>query len=86
MVIAQDAVTDFGVGAEIAALAVGEGFWSLDAPVMRVGAPYSPAPYAPGLEARWMPGADAVARAVRMVVTSEPPTRTPSSQENEEQA
>ena len=33
LVIAQEAVTDFGVGAEIAALAVREGFWSLDAPV-----------------------------------------------------
>jgi 2-oxoisovalerate dehydrogenase E1 component len=52
MVIAQDAVTDFGVGAEIAALAVGKGFWSLDAPVKRVGESYSPAPYASGLEAR----------------------------------
>ena len=39
LVIAQEAVTDFGVGAEIAALAAREGFWSLDAPVARVGAP-----------------------------------------------
>ena len=85
MVIAQDAVTDFGVGAEIAALAVGEGFWSLDAPVMRVGAPYSPAPYAPGLEARWVPGADAVERTVRAVLNSEPPPHMPSFHEKQEQ-
>lgn len=67
LVVAHDAVTDFGVGAEIAALAVGEGFWSLDAPVVRVGAPYSPAPYAPGLEARWVPDSARVADAVRTV-------------------
>ena len=64
LVIAQEAVTDFGVGAEIAALAAGEGFWSLDAPVARVGAPRSPAPYAPSLEQEWMPSvADIVATA-----------------------
>ena len=44
MVIAQEAVVDFGVGAEIAALAVDSGFYSLDAPVVRVGARYAPAP------------------------------------------
>ena len=39
MVIAHEAVVDFGVGAEIAARAVDAGFWSIDAPVVRVGAP-----------------------------------------------
>jgi 2-oxoisovalerate dehydrogenase E1 component len=56
LVVAQEAVTDFGVGAEIAALAAREGFWTLDAPVLRVGAPRSPAPYAPSLERAWRPG------------------------------
>ena len=64
LVIAHEAVTDFGVGAEIAALAVREGFWFLDAPVARVGAPRAPAPYAPTLEKAWMPGvADIIATA-----------------------
>ena len=70
LVIAQDAVTDFGVGAEIAALAVGEGFWSLDAPVARVGAPRSPAPYAPSLEQAWLPSAAGIIKAARYVVGS----------------
>ncbi|MDT4893163.1 MAG: 2-oxoisovalerate dehydrogenase component [Pseudonocardiales bacterium] len=68
MVIAQEAVLDFGVGAELAALAVREGFWSLDAPVVRVGAAYSPAPYAPILEQQWRAGPDDIVRAVREVV------------------
>ncbi|CAN5371976.1 alpha-ketoacid dehydrogenase subunit alpha/beta [soil metagenome] len=68
LVIAHDAVTDFGVGAEIAALAVREGFWSLDAPVERVGAAFTPAPYAPSLESVWMPSATQIhAKVVSML-------------------
>jgi 2-oxoisovalerate dehydrogenase E1 component len=67
LVIAHEAVTDFGAGAEIAALAVREGFWSLDAPVARVGAPRSPAPYAPSLERAWRPGAAQIAAVAREV-------------------
>jgi 2-oxoisovalerate dehydrogenase E1 component len=70
LVIAHDAVTDFGVGAEIAALAVREGFWSLDAPVARVGAPFTPAPYAPTLEAVWVPTPEQIhAQVVELVNT-----------------
>ncbi|CUR59868.1 putative acetoin dehydrogenase E1 component [metagenome] len=69
MVIAQEAVTDFGVGAEIAALAVGAGFWSLDAPVVRVGAAYSPAPYAPVLERAWEAGPRDIVAAAREVMS-----------------
>lgn len=68
LVIAHEAVVDFGVGAELAALAAREGFWSLDAPVARVGAAYSPAPYAPVLEQRWRAGPADIARTVREVV------------------
>jgi 2-oxoisovalerate dehydrogenase E1 component len=68
LVIAHEAVADFGVGAELAALAAREGFWSLDAPVARVGAAYSPAPYAPELERRWRAGPADIARTVREVV------------------
>ncbi|MER7002815.1 dehydrogenase E1 component subunit alpha/beta [Dactylosporangium sp. NPDC000555] len=68
LVIAHEAVVDFGVGAELAALAVREGFWSLDAPVARVGAAYSPAPYAPVLEQQWRAGPADIVRTVREVV------------------
>jgi len=70
MVIAHEAVVDFGLGAEIAARAVDAGFWSLDAPVVRVGAPFTPAPYAPSLESSWVPGADDIEAAVRRVMNT----------------
>ena len=69
MVIAQEAVTDFGVGAEIAARAVDAGFWSIDAPVVRVGAPPTPVPYSPALEGAWVPGERQIEAAVRRVIS-----------------
>jgi 2-oxoisovalerate dehydrogenase E1 component len=69
MVIAQEAVVDFGVGAEIAARVVDAGFWSIDAPVLRVGAPSTPAPYAPSLEGAWVPNGQQVEAAVRHLMT-----------------
>jgi 2-oxoisovalerate dehydrogenase E1 component len=70
LVIAHEAVQDFGVGAELAALAANEGFWHLDAPVARVAPPAMPSPYAPSLEKLWLPDAEAIAETVRRVVRS----------------
>jgi 2-oxoisovalerate dehydrogenase E1 component len=70
LVIAHEAVQDFGVGAEIAALAANEGFWHLDAPVARVAPPAMPAPYSPSLEKEWLPDANAIAETLRRVVGS----------------
>ncbi|GAA3204339.1 dehydrogenase E1 component subunit alpha/beta [Actinocorallia longicatena] len=67
LVIAHEAVRDFGVGAELAAMAVDEGFWHLDAPVVRVAPPSMPAPYAPALERLWLPDGDAIAATLRRV-------------------
>jgi 2-oxoisovalerate dehydrogenase E1 component len=63
LLIAHEGVTDFGIGAEIAAIAVYEGFWTLDAPVMRVAPPPTPSPYAPNLERQWLPDRRAIERA-----------------------
>jgi 2-oxoisovalerate dehydrogenase E1 component len=63
LLIAHEGVTDFGIGAEIAALAAYEGFWTLDAPVMRVAPPATPSPYAPNLEKQWLPDRQAIERA-----------------------
>lgn len=70
LVIAHEAVRDFGVGAELAALAVDEGFWTLDAPVLRVGAPYTPVPYAPPLEGAWLPDRANIEDALRRVAAA----------------
>jgi len=68
LVIAHEAVQDFGVGAELAAMAANEGFWYLDAPVARVAPPAMPAPYAPSLEKLWLPDSVTIADTVRRTV------------------
>jgi 2-oxoisovalerate dehydrogenase E1 component len=70
LVVAHQAVERFGVGAELAAVAAQEGFWTLDAPVIRVGAAATPAPYAPSLERVWLPDRERIAAAVRRSVRS----------------
>lgn len=68
LVVVHEAVTDFGVGAEIVATVAKDGFWFLDAPIERVGAGYSPAPYAPNLERAWLPQRDEIAETIRRTV------------------
>jgi pyruvate/2-oxoglutarate/acetoin dehydrogenase E1 component len=51
--IVHEAVQAFGVGAEIAACIAEEAFDELDAPVMRVGAPFMPVPFARSLEKQY---------------------------------
>lgn len=67
LIVAHEAVTDFGIGAEIAARAADEGFWDLDAPIRRVGAEPMPAPYSPSLERLWLPDAERILAAIREV-------------------
>ena len=70
LVIAHEAVKDFGVGAELAALAADDGFWHLDAPVIRVGAARTPVPYSPGLEQACLPDRHDITAALRRAVTA----------------
>jgi pyruvate dehydrogenase E1 component beta subunit len=65
VVIAHEAVRNGGVGAEIAARVGGELFDELDAPVTRIGCPFSPIPFAPELEQALLPGTPDIVRAVR---------------------
>jgi len=64
-VIAHEAVTNGGFGAEIAARIGAECFDELDAPVLRVGCPFAPIPFAPELERALLPGSAEIVRAVR---------------------
>lgn len=70
LLIAHEAVVPFGIGAEIAAVVANEGFWTLDAPIERVGAPATPPPYAPDLEQAWLPDRDDIAAAVRRLAAA----------------
>ncbi len=67
-VVVQEAVRFCGLGAEIAASIQEHAFDYLDAPVKRVGAPFSPVPFSPALEKEWVPGAAQVIAAVEEIV------------------
>ena len=70
ILIAHEAVLPFGIGAEIAATVAREAFWDLDAPIERIGAAATPAPYAPGLEQAWLPDRDDIAGALRRLAAT----------------
>jgi pyruvate/2-oxoglutarate/acetoin dehydrogenase E1 component len=65
LVVVHEAVEAFGVGAEIAARMADVGFDELDGPIVRVGAPFMPVPFAKGLEAEYQPSAAQVVAAIR---------------------
>lgn len=64
-VVVHEAVQSFGVGAEIAATLGEIGFDELDAPIVRVGAPFMPVPFAKSLERDYAVNASSVIAAVR---------------------
>ena len=68
LVIAHEAVTAFGAGAEIAARMADVGFDELDAPIVRVGAAFMPVPFAKSLEDAYRPDAGAIVDAARRVM------------------
>jgi pyruvate/2-oxoglutarate/acetoin dehydrogenase E1 component len=69
LVVAHEAVVHGGFGAEIAAQVQTAAFDHLDAPIVRVGAPFSPVPLSPPLEDAYLPGTEDILAAVRGVVS-----------------
>jgi pyruvate dehydrogenase E1 component beta subunit len=67
-VVVHEAVTFGGIGAEIAAQIQEEAFDYLDAPVTRLGAPFSPVPFSPVLERAYIPDSNRIAGAVRQLL------------------
>ncbi len=65
LLVAHEAVVPFGIGAEIAAVVADRGFWFLDAPIVRLGAATSPAPYSPVLEKLWLLDREGIVAAAR---------------------
>ncbi len=67
-VVAHEAVTRMGFGAEVAAVLQYQAFDWLDAPIERVGAKFTPLPFAPVMEEWCVPHADDVLAAILRTV------------------
>ena len=68
LVIVHEAVKQGGVGAELAAIVAEEAIDCLDAPIVRVGAPFTPVPFARPLERAYRVTPEKIAEAVRSVM------------------
>ena len=66
--VAQEAVKQGGFAAEVVSTVVEEGLDYLDAPVARVGAPFSPVPFARPLEQAYRVTADTIYDAVKKIL------------------
>src|SRR5690349_16274482 len=67
-VVAHEAVTRMGFGAEVAAVLQYQAFDWLDAPIERVGSKFTPLPFAPVMESFVIPHADDVLAAIKRTV------------------
>jgi pyruvate/2-oxoglutarate/acetoin dehydrogenase E1 component len=67
-VVAHEAITRMGFGAEVAAVVQYGAFDWLDAPIERVGARFTPLPFAPVMEEWCIPHVDDVLEAIRRTV------------------
>ncbi len=68
LVILHEEVKFAGSGAEIAAMVAEKGFDELDAPIVRVGAPFTPVPFSLVLENAFIPDEEKLVEAVRTVM------------------
>jgi acetoin:2,6-dichlorophenolindophenol oxidoreductase subunit beta len=68
VLVVHEAVTFGGLGAEISAQIQEAAFDYLDAPVMRVGAPFSPVPFSPVLENTYVPDSTNIADGCRRLL------------------
>ena len=69
VLIAHEAPTFGGFGGEIAAMIADEAFYSLDAPIKRVGAPFTPVPVSPILEKFYIPNGEKIAKAAKELMS-----------------
>ena len=66
LIIAHEAVKSFGIGAEISSTVTEEIMIELDAPIIRIGAPFVPIPYS--LEQAYLPKAEDIVSTVKQVL------------------
>jgi pyruvate dehydrogenase E1 component beta subunit len=67
-VVVHEAVTFGGIGAEISSQIQEIAFDYLDAPVLRIGAPFSPVPFSPVLERAYIPDSARIEREVQQLL------------------
>jgi pyruvate dehydrogenase E1 component beta subunit len=67
VIVEEDNLTG-GWAADIAAIVAEEAFFYLDAPIVRVSAPDTPAPFAPVMEALYVPTEERVIEAVKLLL------------------
>jgi 2-oxoisovalerate dehydrogenase E1 component len=68
LLIVDEAFQPCGIGAEIAAQVIDQGFDDLDAPIRRLNGAHVPTPYSPPLEAAVVPQVDAIVESVRSLM------------------
>lgn len=68
LVIVHEEVKFAGSGAEIAAMVAEKAFDYLDGPILRIGAPFSPVPFSPPLEEKFIPSEQDIVKAVKTVM------------------
>ena len=68
LVIVHEEVKFAGSGAEIAALVAENVFDYMDAPIVRVGAPFTPVPFSAPLEAEFIPNEEKIIAAINKVM------------------
>jgi 2-oxoisovalerate dehydrogenase E1 component beta subunit len=66
LIVHEDTLTG-GIGAELAAILAEDLFEYLDGPITRVAAPDAPFPYAPPLEAAYLPNEEKILTAARQL-------------------
>jgi 2-oxoisovalerate dehydrogenase E1 component len=69
LLIVDESFAPCGVGAEIAAQLSDRGFDDLDAPIRRLNGIHTPTPYSPSLESALVPDVDAIAQAIRDLIS-----------------
>jgi pyruvate dehydrogenase E1 component beta subunit len=67
LVVADESPLSYGIHAEVVARVQEEAFFSLDAPVQRVGTPDTHIPFSPSLEREVLPDAEGVRDAIRRI-------------------
>jgi pyruvate dehydrogenase E1 component beta subunit len=68
LVVADESPVSYGVHSEVAMRAMEDAFYSLDAPIQRVGTPDTHIPFSPPLEQEVLPDGDGVRDAIERIV------------------